>query len=394
MPTRRATKPKPPPKPTADFPLFPHQTGRWAKKIRGRTHYFGPWADAAGALAKYESQRDDLHAGRKPRVPVRELTVTHLVEQFLTSKEAYVDSGELSPRTLRDYRETCGLVVAQFGRRRLVNDLHPDDFEAFRAALAKRLGPVSLGNIIQRVRTLFTYAHNQGLLLQPIRYGSGFDKPTRKTLRLYRQRQQAIRGHRMFEAAELQTLLEAAPLPLRAMLLLAINCGYGQSDIAGLIGSALRLDVGWIDYPRPKTGIERRCPLWPETVAALRAVLQLRGQPRDPAEAGLVFLTRFGRRWVRCTADGHPDDAIAKAFAKLMSRLGLKRAGLNFYALRHTFETIAGDTRDQVAVDALMGHHRDDMATVYRERIADARLHAVVEHVRQWLFATAVRAAA
>jgi len=40
-----------PAKPQPDFPLFPHATGRWAKKIRGRLHYFGPWSNADGALA-------------------------------------------------------------------------------------------------------------------------------------------------------------------------------------------------------------------------------------------------------------------------------------------------------------------------------------------------------
>ena len=67
-------------------------------------------------------------------------------------------------------------------------------------------------------------------------------------------------------------------------------------------------------------------------------------------------------------------------------KLGLKRHGLNFYALRHGFETIAGASRDQPAVDHVMGHARDDMASVYREGIDDDRLEAVAEHVRAWLF--------
>jgi len=65
----------------------------------------------------------------------------------------------------------------------------------------------------------------------------------------------------------------------------------------------------------------------------------------------------------------------------------LKRAGLGFYALRHVHRTAADAAKDQPAADLIMGHARDDMASVYRERISDARLKAVAEHVRAWLFA-------
>ena len=67
----------------------------------------------------------------------------------------------------------------------------------------------------------------------------------------------------------------------------------------------------------------------------------------------------------------------------------LHRVGVGFYALRHTFETIGGESRDQVAVDHIMGHSpaAGDMSAVYRERISDERLRAVVNHVHGWLFA-------
>ncbi len=72
MPTRTGSQKRPAKKKQyCDFPLYLHRTGQWTKKIRGRTIYFG--ADADGALRKYLEQRDDLQAGRTPRVQGDEL---------------------------------------------------------------------------------------------------------------------------------------------------------------------------------------------------------------------------------------------------------------------------------------------------------------------------------
>ena len=86
-----------PKKPYPDFPLFPHATGRWVKKIKGRLVYFGPWDDPEGALAKYLDTRDDLQAGRPPRDKTDGLAVRELVNRFLTAKRHLVDTRELSP---------------------------------------------------------------------------------------------------------------------------------------------------------------------------------------------------------------------------------------------------------------------------------------------------------
>ena len=156
----------------------------------------------------------------------------------------------------------------------------------------------------------------------------------------------------------------------------------------------IELKTGWIDFPRPKTGVPRRCPIWGETIAAIREALASRPEPRMEKYSGLVFLTPRGNHWRvseradRDNGDFHlkTHDFIGKTFIALLKKLKVHRPGVGFYTLRHVFETVAGGSLDQVAVDHLMGHSRNDMASAYRERIDDARLLAVTEHVRKWLF--------
>jgi integrase len=376
----RKTKSSKPQKPYPDFPLFPHATKRWAKKIRGRFHYFGPWSDPQAALEKYNLQRDDLYAGRTPRLTGDGLTIRDLANRFLTAKRHLVDTRELSARTFADYHATCERIIEAFGKTRLVSDLAADDFLHLRTELAKTRGVVALGNEVNRVRVVFKFAHDEGLIKSPVHYGSTFKRPNRKALRAARQ----ANGPRMFESVEIRKMLDAAGVQLKAMILLGINCGFGNNDVATLPLKALDLDAGWVKHPRPKTAVERRIPLWSETVAALRAVLATRPAAKDAANESLIFITRFGESWGKTTCD----NPVSKETAKLLKSLGIERPGVNFYALRHTFETVGGESRDQVAVDAIMGHApaADDMASVYRERISDERLKAVTDHVRTWLF--------
>ena len=379
MTKANSPRPKRPNKPYPDFPLFPHATRRWAKKIRGKLHYFGSWDDPDAALAKYLADKDRLHAGLTTADNPDALTVFLLCGKFLTTKKRMMEAGELSVHSFKDYTKTCQRLIKQFTKNRLVADLRPDDFERLRSFMTKRWGPVRTGNEINRTRIVFNYAAKNGLLVKPIVYGEGFRRPSKKTLRKHRAEQ----GVKMFDADEIRRMLAAAGQPLKAMIYLGVNCGYGNSDVGTLPLSAVDLDGGWINYGRPKTGIGRRCFLWPETVAALREWLTVRPTPQTPEFAKLVFLTVKGDTWAKDTSD----NPVSKETRKLLDKIGVN-GHRNFYSLRHTLQTIGDEARDFLAVRFIMGHADSDIASAYRERMSDGRLQAVAEHVRQWLFGT------
>jgi integrase len=195
------------------------------------------------------------------------------------------------------------------------------------------------------------------------------------------------------------------------MILLGVNAAFGNADCGHLTQSVLDLEACWVTFPRPKTGIERRAFLWPETIEALKDAIAERPTPKDKADADRVFITKYGNAW----SDGGISGAVTLEMGKLLKRprcpacgkinvadagrcvCGWKptakqpwenscRPGLGFYALRHTFRTVADATRDFPAVRLVMGHADESIDDVYREHIDDARLRAVAEHVRAWLF--------
>jgi integrase len=365
------------------FPLWVHKgTGSWCKKVRGQFHYFGSVAaDPQGekALAVWLAQKDDLQAGRKPRqTPQGSVTVSELCRQFLEFKDQARDAGEIGARTYNEYFETAKLACKHFGNARSADDLQPADFQSLRAKMAKRWGPVRLGNEIQRTRMIFRYGIEAGILGKPMLFGPGFDKPSAKVIR----KAKAETGPREFSVEDLRRLRDAAGPNMRAMILLGINGGLGNTDLAALKLKSLKLDSGWLDYPRQKTGIGRRIPLWPETVKALREMLAARREPKDKEHAGFAFISPRGLPY----EVNHRTYGLTAEFIRLCKLQSVK--GRTFYDLRRTFQTIAEGCHDLVAVQAIMGHapRTNDMSAVYRQRVDDSRLLNAVKAVHDWLY--------
>lgn len=394
--TRRSSqKPLPP---TKGFPLFAHQNGQWAKTINRKTYYFGKWDEPDRALRAFLRRKDDLYAGRKPKDAEKAgCTLGQICRAFLSAKRSLVASGELSRHTTIGYERESDRLLGYFGENRVVETLTPRDFESYRNAMtdiglnsknrawkSKPLGPTALGNAIAFTRSVLKYAYEQDLIRSPIKYGQGFKRPSPRVLRQARNK----KGKRMFEAAEIRAMIDNATRPLKAMILLGINCGMGNTDCARLPVSAVDLDRKWLDFPRPKTGVLRWSPLWDETCEAIRHWLKRRPEPKYQEDSDLLFLTqKEGQSWEN--KGGY--DSLGHATSKLIRSLRFDRPGLSFYSLRHTFLTIAEGCRDQKAVEFIMGHAPDalDMSARYREEFSQERLLYITNYVHDWLFAEA-----
>ena len=376
-------------KPYSDFPLTLHNSGQWCKQIRSRTHYFG--REPNEALELYLNQRDDLQAGRTPREQISDgLTVVDLCNHFLTQFEVLVENGERSRITFQAYFRTAERIIEYLGRDLYVQQLRSDDFARMRQIYADRnVSPTALGDFVRLTKVIFNYAYDEdgdGLLDSPVRFGKAFREPDKKAKRRQKQKKQREHGLREFEPDELAVILTEAGKQLKAMVLLAVNAGFYQSDIAALPQSALAVKRGWVVFPRQKTAVPRCCPLWPETVKALQTVMDNRVKPSDPVYNDLVFLTERGGPVV-VISERSRCDTVAARFNRLLERLDIKRHGVGFGSLRHTFRTAADAHPDEPAINMIMGHEDDsDMGQTYVQKRDDKRLREVTDHVHSVLF--------
>ena len=233
-----------------------------------------------------------MHAGRKPRGKADGVTVHEAVNSFLDAKAAMVESGELSSYTWSQYQFVGKLVVGKFGENRCVTDLRSDDFVALRSSFAKGVGLVTLANRIRLTRIIFKFAFDSDLIEKPLKFAPTFKSPSKKNLQIEKNG----RPKKMFEANEVDAIIQEAKAPFKAVFLLTVNCGLGNTDCARLPRTAINLETGWVEFPRPKTANPRRCPLWPETIAALRDVLAMNRKAKRPADADLVFINQNGGR--------------------------------------------------------------------------------------------------
>lgn len=413
-----------PPKPYADFPLFAHTNGQWRKDIwNGKTkkavpYYFGPWADdqkGERALKEWVARKDAIKAGLDKVITnaaaAGTLTLGELIKDFMQTRHDKLLKGMLADETFMDYDKE----LTAFGNWSNLASakaaaLGPDHFTAYFRHLStpagRNLGVDRLASVIRYIRALFNYGAKNGKI-PPVIFGTEFVPPATD-----RESKALVAGRNgddneeeaTFSAAQVKWLLDRSTPLFKAMILMALNCGLGPTDLARVKWKYINFGTGRLSGPRRgKKGIRRESYLWPETRAALRRVQTLTHNAAAIAKDGenaLVFVTRKGEsvvRKVRVMKEGRVvkikfSNAISGTFSKWIAegrKAGVfkKDVKLTFYNLRHTFRTHADNAPDMNAVRRIMGRKMLGMDHRYvHGRFKLRRLKKVARLVHRYIF--------
>jgi integrase len=148
---------------------------------------------------------------------------------------------------------------------------------------------------------------------------------------------------RIFSESEIRRLIDNSDIPLRYIIMVAINTGMRKSEILNLEWDQVNLEGGFITVvaQKSKTRRIRRIPL-------NHSMSELFYRPN---------LSRNGNQYVfENPKTGKPIVDFKRGWESLLKRLGIK--GTRFHDLRHSFATYALLSKggDLVSLQATLGH--------------------------------------
>ena len=225
-------------------------------------------------------------------------------------------------------------------------------------------------NWIGATRQLFTWCRDSGKWTEPRGYERIF-RVNRRAMLTNAERKRAAQGVETFTLEELGKLWAAANEQNRLFVLLGLNCGFAQMEMATLRTWEIDLKANppRIERNRRKTDVYGQWVLWPKTVELLRRRLK---RTLDNDEE-LALLTRNGKPLVEYTGRSRKD-AICQSWAKLR-----KKAGVNALGFKHLRKTGADIIRKIASVEvseSYLAHSEKTLARVYSnpdfDKLADA----------------------
>jgi len=290
----------------------------------------------AGSFDKLKAQAGTMLAGMDTPSPER--TVGCQVDAWQTLLRGVCQSGQMSEGRYDAYRRNIGAFVDWAGPGTAIDAIDETRLEGFFNHLSAKVGAAEYSA---------TYAHT--LLMTAKQFVSRLAEmkliplPGNIRSRRFRFNHSAPAKIETFTIAEVRGLLAACDgfsERTKLYLLLMLNCGMYQNDIAELLHEEVNWKAGTLTRSRSKTR-ERGGPvvtykLWPVTLHLLK---------KHRADGDLVLTTDEGNPLVRYwLEDGkfRRYDTIQSAWTRLGQKMGGKiRLGMKH--LRKTSATILGE---------------------------------------------------
>lgn len=290
----------------------------------------GDLVPPAEAIATRDAFRTFIITGTNQQLPAKasELTIQKLVDMYLAARRLEYETSEdgqgisltsydTDRRRLDQFLEFC----KREGKSLLSSVLTAEFLDSYRqeqleqVAERKRRGKpkgTSAANAHHRLRVV------KALLIWADKKEKIDRIPKNVKDGEYAKIPQPKPQPKFFSVKDIEHLYTAADEQQRLWILLGLNCGFTQNDIATLTHDMVDWDKSIIKRDRQKTGVDSQHKLWPITLRELKA------QRTNPAKSSLLLLNKYGNPLVQHVLkdDGKAsiNDTIVQSFRRLAKK--------------------------------------------------------------------------
>ena len=300
-------------------------------------------------------------------------TVGYQIKYFLDFKASQAAADELAPTTWGDLSEKLSRFEQWVGTNTHVSTINGSTVKGYYQHLCQlrsegKIGRVRAHNLFQAAKQWIRWAwREENVELENLPRNIA-DPELRFTLHVddATGRRKQTRTEQLFTKKELLAMLKVLPERFGLYVLLCLNCGFTQSDLATLRKDELRLKEGRIVRQRTKTRRHPNPPtvnykLWSQTLRLLKKHIS--------EHPDLVFLTRrktpliVSKMVTRSDGNHHVRyDTVCRTYNKIRKRLTeIPNKSLKF--LRKTGSTrLRSDSKYMLLDQLYLGHSHKSVA--------------------------------
>jgi len=227
-------------RPTSSPVSYHKHTNQYYVTRGGKRIYLG--SDRDQALRRYhEIGLGGTVRSSQSSTPRVDLTAKELANRFLAAQRANWRNPQ---GTLKSYKDWIGRFLKDHRRLR-VAEFTVERFASWKLSLKERVySAESINHYLSVVRAMFRFAEEMGLM---------DNVPRLKRVRNEPKRRVGSPEKPIYSGADVRKMVSAADVQLRAMVMLALNCGFGPKDIHDLTWQDLEGER--VTLPRSKTGV-------------------------------------------------------------------------------------------------------------------------------------------